>query len=88
MEPLAVPAKEGIGFDVHQGATPREHASQNNHNQPRGIVGPVWLHLALFEKGELLESLGFVEGIKTIVCFYRDSKWLEALEVRFGTRIR
>src|SRR5215469_1826998 len=53
-ESLAVPAKEGIGFDVHQGVTPREHAPQNDHNEPRGIVGTVWLDFALLEQGELL----------------------------------
>ena len=52
-ESLAVPAEEGIGFDVHQGVTPREHAPQNDHNQPRGIVSAVWLELALLEQGEL-----------------------------------
>jgi hypothetical protein len=48
-----VPAEEGIGLDVHQGATPREHVPQNDHNQPRGIVGSVWLQRALLEQGEL-----------------------------------
>jgi len=52
-ESLAVPAKEGIGLDVHQGVTPEEHAPQNDHNQSRGIVGPVWLYLPLLEQGEL-----------------------------------
>jgi hypothetical protein len=52
-ESLAVPAEEGIGFDVHQGITPREHAPQNDHSQPRRIVGAVWLDLALLEQGEL-----------------------------------
>jgi hypothetical protein len=42
-----------IGLDVHQGATPKEHAPQNDHNQPGGIVSPVRLHLALLEQGEL-----------------------------------
>lgn len=58
-ESLAVPAEEGIGLDVHQGAMSREHAPQNNHNQARGIVGPVWLHLTLLEQGELLRRKRF-----------------------------
>src|SRR5215467_10520200 len=33
--------------------TPREHAPQNDHYQPRGIVGAVWLDLALLEQVEL-----------------------------------
>src|SRR5215831_6067287 len=45
-ESLAVPAKEGIGLDVHQGVTPTEHAPQNDHNQPCGIVG-AWRGLTL-----------------------------------------
>jgi len=53
-ESLAVPAEEGAGLEVHQGATPREHAAQNDHNQPRRIVGAVWLDVALLEAGELL----------------------------------
>src|SRR5262249_61907817 len=47
-------ADERIGLDVHQGVTPREQAAQNYHNQPSGIIGPVWLHLPLLEQGELL----------------------------------
>jgi hypothetical protein len=42
------------GIDVHQGVTPREQAAQNYHKQPSGILGAVWLHLTLLEKGELL----------------------------------
>ena len=49
-----MPADERIRLDVHQGVTPREHAPQNDHTQPRGIVGAVWLDLALLEQGELL----------------------------------
>jgi hypothetical protein len=52
-ESCAVPAEEGIGLDVHQGAAPREHAPENDYNQPRGIVVAVWLDLALLEQGEL-----------------------------------
>ena len=49
-----MPADERIGFDVHQGVTPREHAAQNHHQEPSGIIGPVWLQLPLLEQGELL----------------------------------
>ena len=48
-----MPTDEGIGLDVHQGVTPREHVAQNHHDQPSGIIGQVWLHLALLEQGEL-----------------------------------
>jgi len=48
-----VPTDEGIGLDVHQGVTPREHVAQNHHDQPSGIIGQVWLHLALLEQREL-----------------------------------
>ena len=51
-----MPADERIGFDVHQGVTPREHAAQNHHQQPRGIIGPVWLPLPLLEQRELLSQ--------------------------------
>ena len=40
-------------LDVHQGATPREHAAQNHHDQSGGIMGPVWFHLTLLEQSEL-----------------------------------
>ena len=49
-----MPADEGIGLDVHQGVTPREQAAQNYHTQASGIIGAVWLHLTLLEKGEVL----------------------------------
>jgi hypothetical protein len=49
-----VPTEERVGLDVHQGVTPREQAAQNYHTQPSGIIGAVWLHLTLLEKGELL----------------------------------
>jgi hypothetical protein len=52
-ESLAVPAEEGIGLDVHQGVTPREHTAQYHHHQSCGIVHSVWLHLALLEESEL-----------------------------------
>ena len=51
--PLRCQRREVSGLDVHQGAAPREHGPQNDHNQPRGIVGAVWLDLALLEQGEL-----------------------------------
>jgi hypothetical protein len=51
-----VPADERIGLDVHQGVTPREHATQNHHKEPSGIIGPVWLDLALLEKRELFSQ--------------------------------
>src|SRR6516164_9467358 len=60
-ESHAVPTDEGIGLDVHQGVTPREHVAQNHHDQPSGIIGQVWLHLALLEQRELFtqeEGLG------------------------------
>ena len=56
-----MPTDERVGQDVHQGVTPREQAAQNYHNQPSGIMGAVWLHLALLEQGELFtqeEALG------------------------------
>src|SRR5262249_1414754 len=52
-ESLAVPAEEGIGLDVHQGATPREHAGENHHDQSSGVMGPVWFQLPLLKQGEL-----------------------------------
>src|SRR5262245_8085608 len=52
-ESLAVPTEEGIGLDVHQGVTPGEQATQNYHNQPSGIIGPVWFHFALLKQREL-----------------------------------
>ena len=48
-----MPAEEGIGLDVDQGVTPREHAPQNHHDQPSRIIGSVWLQ-ALLEQGELV----------------------------------
>src|SRR5215471_10696080 len=51
-ESLAVPAEEGIGLDVHQGVTPREHAAQYHHHQSRGIMRPAWLHLPLLKQRE------------------------------------
>jgi hypothetical protein len=48
-----VPTDERVGLDVHQGVTPGEQAAQNYHNQPSGIIGTVWLELALLEQGEL-----------------------------------
>jgi hypothetical protein len=58
-ESFAVPAEEGIELDVHQGVAPQEHAPQNDHNQPRGMVGAVWLDLALLEQGELFAQEEF-----------------------------
>jgi hypothetical protein len=49
-----VPTEERVGLDVHQGVTPREQAAQNYHTQASGIIGAVWLHLTLLEKGEVL----------------------------------
>ena len=46
-------ADEGIGLDVHQGATPREHAAQSHHKQSSGVKGPVWLHLAFLKQRQL-----------------------------------
>ena len=51
-----MPTDERIWLDVHQGVTPREHAAQNYHNQPSGIIGPVWLYLPLVEQGELFSQ--------------------------------
>ncbi len=51
-----MPADERIGLDVHQGVTPREHAAQNHHQEPSGIIGPVWPHLALLEQRELFSQ--------------------------------
>ena len=51
-----MPADERIGFDVHQGVTPREHAAQNHHQEPSGIIGPVWLQLPFLEQRELLSQ--------------------------------
>jgi hypothetical protein len=56
MESFPVPADERIGFDVHQGGTPREHAAQNHHKESSGIIGPVWLHLPLLEQRELFSQ--------------------------------
>ena len=55
-ESFPVPADEPIGFDVHQGVTPREHAAQNHHQEPSGIIGPVWLQLPFLEQRELLSQ--------------------------------
>jgi hypothetical protein len=52
-ESLAVPVEEGIGLDVHQGGTPREHAAQNHHDQASGVMCPVRFHLALLKQREL-----------------------------------
>jgi hypothetical protein len=49
-----VPTEERVGLDVHQGVTPREQAAPNYHTQASGILGAVWLHLTILEKGELL----------------------------------
>ena len=51
-----MPADERIGLDVHQGVTPREHAAQNHHKEPGGIIGPVWLDLPLLEQRELFSQ--------------------------------
>ena len=51
-----MPADKRIGLDVHQGVTPREHAAQNHHKEPGGIIGPVWLDLALLEQRELFSQ--------------------------------
>ena len=48
-----MPADEGIRLDGHQGATPGEHAAQNEHDQSGRIMGPVWFHPALLEQSEL-----------------------------------
>src|SRR5215471_316809 len=56
-ESLAVPAEEGIGLDVHQGVTPREHAAQNHHHQSCGIMRPAWLHLPLLKQRELFSQI-------------------------------
>jgi hypothetical protein len=49
--PLRV--EEGIGLDVHQGGTPREHAAQNHHGQASGVMCPMRFHLALLKQREL-----------------------------------
>ena len=53
-ESHAVPAEEGIGLDLHQGAAPPEPACENSHDQPSGILGPVWFHLVLLKQRERL----------------------------------
>jgi hypothetical protein len=52
-----VPAEEGIGLDIDQGVTPREHAAQNHHNQSRGIMGPGCFQLALLKQRELFAQI-------------------------------
>src|SRR5215472_12621335 len=50
---------DGIPCDASGGryraerSPPTEHAPQNDHNQPRGIVGTVWLPFTLLEQGGL-----------------------------------
>ena len=41
------------GWTFTKSVTPGEHAPQNYHNQPSGIIGAVWLHLPLLEQGKL-----------------------------------
>ena len=57
-----MPKDERVGLGVHRGVTPPEQATQNDHNQPRGIVGPVWLQLALLEQNELFSQENLMTG--------------------------
>jgi hypothetical protein len=54
-----VPAEEGIGLNVHQGITPRKHAPQNDHNQPRGIVARCGFTLRSWNKASCLRKKRF-----------------------------
>ena len=39
---------------------PQEHAAQNHHDQPSGIMRPVWLHLALLKQCDLFAQEEFL----------------------------